>query len=229
METSWRPTSLRKRKSCRQKRSNCWGSESFARRQRQKFWMVSDGGEAGAVALGSHQDAAAVRAIVALMHGPDLGAGFGGIDAAVLGKSGQLGPGLARRAVVGDLEDRMLEGLVGELHAEGAVEALDARRPRRRRPAATARAGCRCQEESKVAGPPIMRTPPPSSPQKPGQDLLLGGVRSAGRRLERTTTRKGASSSREVGKPLINSPALSTFWRKTDCLEVRVRPVSLMV
>ena len=65
-------------------------------------------------------------AIVGLMNSPNQGAGFGGVDAAILSEGWEIGPGFARGPSIGDLKDRMLQGLIGELNTEGTVESLHA-------------------------------------------------------------------------------------------------------
>ena len=162
------------------------------------------------------------------MLNPDLGAGFGGVHPAKLSEGGQLRPGFPDGVVVPDLENRVLKRLLGELDAERAVKALDA---------GVGRKNNRQQlfEPAVLPGgiegpePPIISKPPPISPQKRARMSCWAGEKSAGRRLDSTMTRKEASSSRVVGKPFMNSPALSTFCRNTDCFEVRVKPVSFMV
>ena len=64
--------------------------------------------------------------LVALVQGPHLGPRLCVIDPPILGEARQLGPGLPGGAVIGDLEDRMLQGLLGELNPEGPVQALHA-------------------------------------------------------------------------------------------------------
>ena len=84
-------------------------------------------------------------------------------------------------------------------------------------------------EALKVCWPPIIRTPPPSSPQYLASSSCWFVVRSPGRRFDNTTTRNSLSLSSVFGKPLITSTSLWTLSKNREALEVRLRPVKRIV
>ncbi len=67
-----------------------------------------------------------MRAIIRLVDGPDLRPGFGIVHSAILGEGGDLRPNFPRRAVIGDLKDRMLQCLVGQLDVKRPVQSENA-------------------------------------------------------------------------------------------------------
>ncbi len=83
------------------------------------------GGQTRAVMLGCHKNPPARRPVIRLMDGPDVRAGFGGIHAAILSEGGQLRPDIARGTIIADLENRMLQRVIRELHVKRSVQALN--------------------------------------------------------------------------------------------------------
>src|SRR6266436_1301379 len=75
--------------------------------------------------LRSHKNPPASRPIISLVNGPNLRAGFGGVHPAILCKRRQLSPDIAGGTAITDLENRMLQCFVVELHVEWTVQALD--------------------------------------------------------------------------------------------------------